>query len=68
MEPVTLSFNMDIAALQELGVDPTTSEGKAQLKEFLLSYANEGVGASHVNLPEDHEDHKILAALQQEQG
>ena len=63
MDSITLRFNVNVAKLQELGVDPTTSEGKAKLREFFLSYAEAGVGASHVNLPADHEDNEILGAF-----
>lgn len=36
MNTVTLNFNVDISKLQELGVDPTTSEGKERLRTLFL--------------------------------
>lgn len=43
MDPITLIFNVDIAALQKLGVDPTTSEGKAELHALLIECLNDGL-------------------------
>jgi hypothetical protein len=36
MDSITLSFNVDIARVQQLGIDPTTSEGKAALQRMFL--------------------------------
>jgi len=36
LEGISISFNVDVAALQKLGIDPTTSEGKAALKEVII--------------------------------
>lgn len=45
MEGVAINFNMDVAELQELGVDVTTSEGKAYVQQmFLDALANNVAG------------------------
>lgn len=36
MEGIDLRFNADVEKLRQLGIDPTTSEGKATLQQFLL--------------------------------
>ena len=36
MESVTLRFNYDPKLLKEAGIDPTTSEGKARLRELFI--------------------------------
>lgn len=36
MDGISLVFNVDVAKLQQLGVDPTTSEGKQKLKTLFL--------------------------------
>lgn len=36
MDPITLTFNVDIAKLKAAGVDPSTSEGKLFLRTMFL--------------------------------
>lgn len=36
MDGINLTFNVNIANLQRLGLDPTTSEGKAKLIQLFL--------------------------------
>jgi hypothetical protein len=41
MDPIHLSFNVDMDALKKLGVDPSTSEGKAEIKAFIITALND---------------------------
>jgi len=43
MDGVTISFNMNVQELQELGVDVTTSEGKAEMKQLILEAVRHGI-------------------------
>ena len=45
MDGVTISFNMNVQELQELGVDVTTSEGKAEMKQLILEAVRSGMCA-----------------------
>jgi hypothetical protein len=36
MEGVEISFNVDVEMCREVGVDPTTSEGKARIRRLVL--------------------------------
>jgi hypothetical protein len=36
MDGISLTFNADVAKLQQLGLDPTTSEGKQKLVTLFL--------------------------------
>jgi len=66
MDSITLNFNVNVSKLQEIGVDPTTSEGKATLKQFLLDYASDGVWAGESHKDKDR-DHTILDAFLEEE-
>lgn len=43
MDPITLSFNVDLAKLRSLGIDPATSEGKQALRAIIIACLNDGV-------------------------
>jgi len=45
MDGVLINFNMYIAQLLELGVDVTTSEGKAEMKQLILDAMRSGMCA-----------------------
>lgn len=41
-DPITVTFNVDIEKLKQLGVDPTTSEGKARIRGLFLEALDVG--------------------------
>lgn len=66
LEGISLTFNVDVAALQELGLDPTTSEGKLELRTFVvqaLNNANIGEGMAY-----EGRDAAIVKLLLGEEG
>jgi hypothetical protein len=63
MEGINLIFNVDVAKLQQLGVDPTTSEGKAWFVQMFL----DGLSASLDQSPGDEPDDELqLDAIRRE--
>lgn len=58
MEGVTINFNMDTAKLLKLGVDVTTSEGKAQMRQLILRAAHDGLHVERGGL-EGEEEQKV---------
>lgn len=53
LEAINISFNVDVAELQTLGIDPTTSEGKAQLQRMFLDGLSAALSASVGDEPDD---------------
>jgi hypothetical protein len=63
MDGIALSFNVDVAKLQQLGVDPTTSEGKAWLQRMFLGGLEAALDQS---VGDDPDDEVQFDAIQRE--
>jgi len=53
MEGIDLRFNVDVEKLRLLGVDPTTSEGKAWLQQMFLDGLSATLDQSVGDEPDD---------------
>ena len=49
LDGISISFNVDVAALQKLGIDPTTSEGKAVLRGVIIDSLQDQLDVSPRN-------------------
>ena len=49
LEGISITFNVDVAELQTLDIDPTTSEGKATLRATIIDALQDLLDASPRN-------------------
>lgn len=66
MDAVTLNFNVDIGKLRELGIDPTTSEGKLRLRQMFLDGLGHALDASVGDDPDEMQWDEIMELFRSE--